>query len=364
MNKSEILCIGLGQCGGILANGMKEKNSRYSVAFINSSMGDTRGMKFANSTNVFIYSGSDGSGGDRNRTKIYFENDKMRLASFLRKFSQFKFVKLFSSLDGGSGSGSLCRVTELINKMLPNVDVEIIGVLPKLSLPNTNLQNTLDCISELSRIGDMYSSIRFINNDNCGVKKGYSEINEKAIEILDLTYGMIGHDSEGGSIDESDLENVCTASGYGLTLKLDLEVSNLQDAISKAKIDSVFAVPNDLSCDYSAINISKREGYDLDRIANIIHADYRAYKTYNNKGINVIALGGCQMPNEEIQSIQSELDERELERKVSGRNKGFNLNIKSSNNTNNKPKKQERREEVDLFDDDFMDKLLDDDFDL
>ena len=175
---------------------------------------------------------------------------------------------------------------------------------------------------------------------------------------------MIGHDSEGGSIDESDLENVCTASGYGLTLKLDLEVSNLQDAISKAKIDSVFAVPNDLSCDYSAINISKREGYDLDRIANIIHADYRAYKTYNNKGINVIALGGCQMPNEEIQSIQSELDERELERKVSGRNKGFNLNIKSSNNTNNKPKKQERREEVDLFDDDFMDKLLDDDFDL
>ena len=63
MDKSSILVTGLGQCGGRLADIMKEFNGRYTTNYINSSLGDIKGLKHADlDNNVLIYSGTDGSG--------------------------------------------------------------------------------------------------------------------------------------------------------------------------------------------------------------------------------------------------------------------------------------------------------------
>ena len=80
MDKSKMLVAGIGQGGCVLTNLMRLKDGRYTNIFINSSLGDMKGLKTANlDSNVFIYSGGDGSGSDRDKGKRYVINDSARL---------------------------------------------------------------------------------------------------------------------------------------------------------------------------------------------------------------------------------------------------------------------------------------------
>ena len=354
MDKSQMLVTGLGQCGGILADGMKVRNQRYTTMYINSSLGDTKGLKFADrDTNVFIYSGADGSGRNRDKAKKFIDNDKMRLATFLNRFKQFVSMIIFTSLDGGTGSGSVAEFIRLVKAINPTIKINVVGVLPKLKEQDLQLQNTIDCCSELAKISTFINDIKFINN-NKREKSDYSEINKEAIEDIDMSYGMLGHSDE-GSIDTGNLENVCTAQGYGVILRLPKHYNNLNEAINHAKNSSLFAMPSDLTCTYGAVNVMK-DDYNLNLVVDKLKADKTIYKTYNNK-FNLIALGGVSSPTDDTDYIKNELEERDKNRNVNQRVKGFTFN------SNSEVKKETPKEKVDDFiDDDDIDSLIGADF--
>lgn len=325
MDKSKMLIAGIGQGGCIFANLMKIKDGRYTNIFINSSLGDMKGLKTADlDTNVFIYSGGDGSGSDRDKGKKYIINDSARLMSTLNKYKLFKYITVYFSTDGGTGSGSIIGFVSLTKNTLPNIKINLVGILPSLKEDNKRLENARECIRDLNKISHLINDLKFINNNK---GKSYEEINERAVNDIDNAYSMLGH-HDIGSIDEGNLENICTSKGYGVILNLPSNYSNYDEAINTAKVNSVFAMPSNITeCEYGGINV-KEGKYNCEKLAEKFKADETLYKTYG-KNFNLVVLGGCEVPNQDIQDIEDELTERRLRKSSSTRNFSFNIKTES-----------------------------------
>lgn len=305
MKRDSLLVVGLGQCGCTIADLLRCVNNRYSTLYINSSLGDIKGLKYADiDSNVFIFSGVDGAGRDRNKAKTFFESDKIRLASFIKNFSQFKYMLIFTSFGGGTGSGTFVNFVETCKTVMPSMIINVVGVLPSLKENKLELKNTIDCLNDMNKVSKMLNDIKYVNNDS---GNSYKEINQKIVRDIDLAYGMMVH-SEIGSIDENNLTNVTTCKGYGVILRLESNPGNLLASIEQAKQDTVFELPNNLKGVYGAINVS--ETYGVNEIRSCVKTKETLYIGHGNK--NVICIGGCSFPKKYIEDIESTLKEKEI----------------------------------------------------
>lgn len=351
MKRDNLLVVGIGQCGCTLADLLRCVNHRYSTLYINSSLGDVKGLKYADiDNNVFIFSGVDGAGRNRKKAKSFFESDKIRLASFIKNFSQFKYMLIFTSFGGGTGSGTFTEFVSICKAVMPSIVINLVGVLPSLRENKLELKNTIESLTEMNKISKLLNDIKFINNDN---GSNYKEINEKAVRDIDLAYGMTVHSSI-GSIDEDNLTNVTTCKGYGVILTLKSTSNNLQNSIEEAIHDSVFEIPNSLKGVYGAINIP--EIYTIDEIRDSVMTKETLYMGYGNK--NVLCIGGCSFPNRYIDDIESTLKEKEM------RNNEINdveFSFKPKYNTDLAIDVETVKDNRGFIDDDDIDKLFNDD---
>ena len=353
MKRDSLLVTGLGQCGGILADLLRKYNKRYTTFFANSSIGDTTELKYADiESNVFIYGGSDGSGRDRNKATKFIVNDRIRLASVLKKYGQFKCMLIFVGFGGGTGGGTLIEFIKTTKAIFPNMIINLVGVIPNFKENNLELRNALDCLEDLNEVYKLLNDVKFIDNNK---RNTYEEINREAISAIDESYSMLGHHSI-GSIDEDNLTRVTTAQGYGIALKLSDKYATLEDSVRNAIKESVFALPSSLECTYGAINVS--EDYNINQVKEFIKIDETFYKTYGKK--NILCLGGCNFPEETIDELDSNLKEREL-RKDHSHKRG--LNFKSKYNTTNKKESPiaidtSKNKDIQYIDDDDIDNLF------
>lgn len=351
MKRDNLLVVGIGQCGCTLADLLRCVNHRYSTLYINSSLGDVKGLKYADiDNNVFIFSGVDGAGRNRKKAKSFFESDKIRLASFIKNFSQFKYMLVFTSFGGGTGSGTFTEFISICKAVMPSIVINLVGVLPSLRENKLELKNTIESLTEMNKISKLLNDIKFINNDN---GSNYKEINEKAVRDIDLAYGMTVHSSI-GSIDEDNLTNVTTCKGYGVILTLKSTSNNLQNSIEEAIHDSVFEIPTSLKGVYGAINIP--EIYTIDEIRDSVITKETLYMGYGNK--NVLCIGGCSFPNRYIDDIESTLKEKEM------RNNEINdveFSFKPKYNTDLAIDVETIKDNRGFIDDDDIDKLFNDD---
>lgn len=352
MKRDNLLVVGLGQCGCTLADSLRCINHRYSTLYINSSLGDVKGLKYANiDNNVFIFSGVDGAGRNRKKAKSFFESDKIRLASFIKNFSQFKYMLIFTSFGGGTGSGTFTEFISICKTVIPSITINLVGVLPSLRENKLELKNTIESLTEMNKVANQLNDIKFINNDN---GNSYKEINEKAVRDIDLAYGMTVHSSI-GSIDENNLTNVTTCRGYGVILTLKSNPVGLSASIEEAIHDSVFEIPLNLKGLYGAINVP--EIYDINEIRDNVITKETLYMGYGNK--NVICIGGCSFPNRYIDDIESTLKEKEM-RNNDTEDIGFSFKPKYSTDLAVDVEKV-TREDRKIIDDDDIDKLFDED---
>lgn len=334
MEKSSVIFAGLGQCGGVLANRIKEINPRYANLFVNSAAGDLNKLSTVDmDSNVYIYSGSNGTGGDREIGKELVVKDQFRMLDFLKKFSQFNVMVVFASLDGGTGSGSLPLFIKVAKKALPHICINVVGVMPRLTEDTLKLKNTINCLRELEQVADYINDIKFINNNS---RESYVEINEEALTTIDAAYSIVGnHPME--SIDTGDSFNINNAQGYGIVLRLpDRSTGNIISDIAYAANNSVFSLPedvlpkedgsNNMFCEYAGINV--REGYyNYEEIKKYITATKRVYKTYNDKKntFNYIVLGGADTPTQVTELIELEIADRESKLKKRDKRRGFGI---------------------------------------
>ena len=352
MKRDSLLVVGLGQCGCALADLLRCVNHRYSTLYINSSLGDIKGLKFADiDSNVFIFSGVDGAGRSRKKAKTFFESDKIRLASFIKNFSQFKYMLIFTSFGGGTGSGTFPEFVDICKTVMPSIVINVVGVLPSLKENKLELKNTIECLTEMNKISKLLNDVKYINNDN---GNSYKEINERAVRDIDLAYGMTVH-SEIGSIDENNLTNVTTCKGYGVILRLKSNPGNLSASIEDAVRESVFELPSSLKGVYGAINVPKT--YSVDEMRDCVETKETLYMGYGSK--NVICIGGCSFPNKCMDDIESTLKEKEM-RNSDYEDIGFSFKPKYSTDVAVDAEKQTKQNRTFMNDDD-IDKLFNED---
>lgn len=352
MLKDRMIVAGLGQCGCVITNEMVNMNKRYFGCYVNSAIGDVKNLNNIDMDNdVFIFSGMDGTGRNRKLVQQMAQKDILRLSPFVKKYNQFKYMLVVNSFDGGTGSGLLPLFIKTVKMVLPHIKINVLGILPRLDEDNLKLENTLDCLQELESVIDMVNDLKFINN-NCGYS--YDEINEQAIHEIDMAYSITGS-HKADSIDNSDSENVNNCVGYGFILNLPERYNSIESALTIAKENSIFAVPNSFDCMYAGINV--KEGvYDINELRKYIKASKSIYKTYNNK-FNVIVLGGCDTPSEQIENIKNELQDRKDNNTTRVLNRSFGVNKDRKEETKQKANKKvviEDEDLDDLFDDSFF----------
>lgn len=352
MKRDNLLVVGLGQCGCTLADLLRCVNHRYSTLYINSSLGDIKGLRYADiDNNVFIFSGVDGAGRNRKKAKTFFESDKMRLASFMKNFSQFKYMLIFTSFGGGTGSGTFTDFVEVCKTVMPSIVINLVGVLPSLKENKLELKNTIECLTEMNKISKLLNDVKYVNNDN---GNSYKEINESCVKDIDLEYGMTAH-SPIGSIDEDNLTNVTTCRGYGVVLRLESNPGDLSSSLENAKRKSVFELPPILKGVYGAINVP--ETYSVDEMRDCIQTKETLYMAYGKK--NVVAIGGCAFPKICIDNIESTLKEKEM--RDSGEEEiDFSFKPKYNTDVAIDVDKQIKQDRV-FVDDDDIDKLFNED---
>lgn len=305
MKRNNLLVVGLGQCGCNLADNLRSVSNRYTTLYINSSIGDIKDLQYANlDNNVFIFSGADGAGRNRHKAKELLNVDKMRLASFIKNFNQFKYMLIFTSLGGGTGSGIFNEFISMAKTIIPTLIINVVCVIPSIKENMLELKNTIECFSEMNKTSTLINDVKYVSNDN---GYNYRDINSKIVKDINLAYSMTGHSSI-GSIDENNLTNVTTCKGYGVILKLDNSCNNLSDAIEKAKRESVFEIPKNLKCSYGAIQIS--DSFNSNEIRDVIDVKSTLYMTTGKK--DVICLGGCNFPMSCIEDIESTIKELEI----------------------------------------------------
>lgn len=349
MEKGKMLLVSLGQGAGNILDGLLSKNSKYKGLFLNSSLFDVKPLKNADITkNVYLYPGTDGSGRDRNKSKEMIKDNVNGIGTLLRKYPLTEVIVVFTTMAGGTGSGAIKTFIQIAKKVLPNVKVNVVAVLPSLKEDELSFKNAIECWNDINSIMNLINDVKFVDNNK---RNTYKEINNEVIESLDLAYSIIGIHVD-GSIDNEDSFRINTAEGSGLILKLYDGLKDAKTAVDLAIKNSVFVQPDVYDCDYLGINL-KTGGYDPNEVAKLFEVYKSTYITYNTKN-NIVVLGGCETPTESIKLIKMALEDKD-KRNLS-RNKKRSVIIDL--NTDSK----EKEEELDVFNSSELNELIDDNY--
>lgn len=167
----KVLCVGIGQGGGRLANSLAIAfNSKRNTVFINTSMKDIDGLGISIPSNRTIKLGMaiEGTGKDRKVAENLLRTMYMKIADQLKGFmaeDDYDFVFICFSTSGGTGSGMGPKITallnsdEIINSVKESLKTEKIPLVfglaatPEISFNegNLSLENTLECLEDINK---------------------------------------------------------------------------------------------------------------------------------------------------------------------------------------------------------------------
>lgn len=298
MNKSKVLCVGVGQCGNNIVSEMLKKDKRYTGLFINSNYTDLEGLYGIepNNNNVVIFNGLNGSGKDRKIAKRYLQNQLEIVVDAIMNYPTRNIINVFCSCDGGTGSGSVPALIALL-KRIPNKTINLIAALPNYETANLlSLENALDFWNDIFqeqttksgmkyKVEDYLNDIKFIDNSKFG--GSYSKINKAVVDAIDTAYSIVGKDID-GNIDVADSQKVNLFKGFSNVLLLQPNL-DIEEAIRRASNESVFISTMDSKCIYAAVSCQR--SYDKNKILSHLKVEVESFSTYNDK-FNVIVQAG------------------------------------------------------------------------
>ena len=359
MNRRKILLIGCGRTGNKLINEMMKKDARYTGIFVNSSYNDMSNLeKFNEETNAFLFTGVNGSGKDPVKAEKYMKDDIQSLVYTITKYPLHDVITIFTSADGGTGSGTvpkLCQTLKLVfnQKGMTNKKINVVAVFPTIKRNDRiSFKNAIRFWNKIVSIkDDIIDNILIVDNTKGDT---YKEINEKVVTSIHNAYSMNGVHDE-GEIDDEDARRFNTSKGFGLILNLDSDYKDASLAIDKAMENSIFALPNTLSCDYIGVSLKESDYLIDDVLSHLPDARRTIYKTYNNKH-NTIVLGGCSAPQELIWNIKNSLEE--MDRKEMQPNADDNLMIDIDDMNDIKPKTISKEKERQVYTEDDIDNIV------
>jgi tubulin-like protein CetZ len=214
LNKKPIMIIGVGQCGGNIADIAESKG--FPTLAINSYQGDLDSLSHV--TNRIHLKGYNGAGKDRSKGRVAFRDNLEEVITKIQLVAEnVDIIMVAFSSDGGTGSGSGPFIINVLSDIMPDKVVGAIVALPVLSSPVGSLANSSECISELSSIENLGACL-FIDNEKLGTKVTnkrdlYHITNTEVISHLEAVVDASQKKSTEGNFDGADLVSVMTARG-------------------------------------------------------------------------------------------------------------------------------------------------------
>lgn len=363
MDKSKILLVGCGKTGNVLVNEMMKLDARYTGLFVNSEYNDMASLEKFSPKAAFVFNNANGSGKNRDVAKSYLSGQLQSLVDKIVSYPLHEVITIFTSADGGTGSGITPSLISIMNKVFESKNlskkINLVAVMPNCDdCDETSLNNSISFWNEIMTIREGYlDDVKFIDNTR---GSSYSEINKSATIALNNANTMKGNDAEIGEIDDNDAARFNCSKGFGVVITLPDGAATTNRAIEKALSDSVFALPGNYEADYVGISLkktSKGTEYKLSEIKSFFNSSpIASYMTTNPKHTTIV-LGGCDAPKDIIDmivDIKKDLETKRLERA----SEKSDLRISTGENKSNKEKSRKEKKEsfsAVYSDDDVMD---------
>lgn len=364
MNRRRILLIGCGRTGNKLINEMMKKDARYTGIFVNSSYNDMSNLeKFNAETNAFLFTGVNGSGKNPVKAEKYMKDDIQSLVDVITQYPLHDIVTIFTSADGGTGSGTVPRLCQTLKyvfdqKGMSDKKINVVAVFPTTKRNDRiSFNNAIRFWNKLITIKDsVIDNILIVDNTKGNT---YKDINEKIVTSIHNAYSMNGVHDE-GEIDDEDAKIFNTAKGFSFILSLDGGYKDASTSIDEAMKNTVFGLPNVFKCDYIGVSLKESDYLIDDVLSHLPDAHKTIYKTYNNKH-NTIVLSGCSAPQEVIWNIKIALENMDKKEVYNNTDIDLMVDVDDTDEINSKPivQQQERQFYTEEDIDDIVSKLQD-----
>lgn len=307
---NSILFIGTGGCGNKLVNEFANVLNRtiglknvYDYKFINSNENEMNGLSHYNPllNGIIINGGGTGRNQLEAKKSLSLERSKIInvFSSILHKYTS---VYIVSSADGGFGSGSIDILVKAMKSIDENIKINIIAAMPKINSRKLGLENSIRFYENVVKLSESntINSVQFIDNDKMFDEDDFNtEVVQSIIDSLEFDSGVI---------DSTDSALINSANGYKVILPLHDYKGTLSDAIDNAIKDSPFVIPNLLDCTHLG-GVFVKDEYDKDEVLNLF--DIRDIDKTAYGDSNIVVLGGCVMPDEHMELLQTALDDLE-----------------------------------------------------
>lgn len=233
--EKKIAIIGVGNCGGQVANLAEKKYSTiFDSIYINTSDADLSMVKTQNTANVYKIGEKnevEGSGKNRAKMKEYLEKDIENLLNTKELqdcIIDKKYVFIVSSIAGGTGSGAAPILMEFMRMMFPDTNFIIVGVLPQLGASLMEHGNSIEFLDELYQVLSEDTTYMIYDNEstsNMSPIRALEVVNENIVEDLRVLSGIDNYPTPYESIDEADMESIITTPGRLMVVRLNKDIT-------------------------------------------------------------------------------------------------------------------------------------------
>ena len=246
----KIVVIGVGNCGSQVAFLAETKYPElFDTVYINSSESDLSMVKSENRLKFKIGDKNEveGSGKNREKMKEFLMGDINKILAnenLQETIVSKKYAFIVTSAAGGTGSGAGPVLMEIMRQMFPDTNFILVGVLPQLGASLMEQGNALEFLNELYEVlGDKTTYMIYDNESTSDLPptKALEVVNDNIVEDLRIISGIDNYSTPYESIDEADMESICTTPGRLLVVRLNkglteksMEDNNLDDMIIKA----------------------------------------------------------------------------------------------------------------------------------
>ncbi len=320
-----IAVIGLGGAGGNIAD--EASKMGFLSGAINFSQND---LEEANVRYKLRLSGSEGVGKNREMAiQLFNEQWEVAVKWIQDNFSNVDAIILAASSSGGSGSGILPLLTEILVNLMPNKVISVFVVVPDISEAPVSQQNCLDTFESLSKLN---VSVFPIDNQQAKNKfsaknKIFEHTNKKVIEHLQTITSYTEKTSKNGNFDKRDFLTVLGTSGIAavaeveiasLSKNINLSEDWVSEQVNKSWTSGIFVPVETNKVTRAAVIFDGQEGLleyvNHERIFNFFDKkmplDLFEGNYHESKGKLITILTGLEWCNTRLQDIERSLEIR------------------------------------------------------
>lgn len=244
------LLIGSGGCGGKLLNVLAELIEKqiglkcsYDYLFVNSNKNEMATLDYCKvGVNTLIING-DGTGKNREKAKTSIGNDKVNVMNRLDNIAdKYNSAYILLSGDGGFGSGSINLLAKVLKQVNPDIVVNLLVAMPRLSSKRMSLENALNLYEDIKRLIEqkLVNSYQFIDNNKMQDEEEYN-LRTMSLFLESLEMGV-------EALDGNDSLIVNSATGYKMILPISSKFDTMSDAIDKSIKNSPFVISDKNKC--------------------------------------------------------------------------------------------------------------------